>query len=321
MKVTFHYPRVLPALKYGGTERILVWTMRELVRQGHEVTFIGPAGSDLSRDGVRFVKDATGEWWTRLPKGVDVVHLTYPPPRDLGVPTLATIHGNGRTGEVFPPNVVFLSRKHAENHGAECFVYNGVDFSEYPFHPRPGTGWERFLFLAKASWKVKNLRDCVRAARASRKRLDIAGGRAWIWSRYVKSHGQVDQVGKNRLLQNAHALLNPVRWHEPFGISMVEAFATGLPVIGSRYGSLPELVDDENGILCDRFADFSRALLEPPKAFDPECIRARAEARFSSAVMVESYLKLYAKVIAGEPLNSRAPSWRLNQPAEQLLDF
>ena len=47
-----------------------------------------------------------------------------------------------------------------------------------------------------------------------------------------------------RLLGGAHALVMPLRWHEPFGLVAVESLATGTPVIGWRMGALPEIIED-----------------------------------------------------------------------------
>lgn len=46
------------------------------------------------------------------------------------------------------------------------------------------------------------------------------------------------------LMQNASVLIVPSEWYEPFGMVIAEAFATGLAVIGSRLGGIPELVKE-----------------------------------------------------------------------------
>ncbi len=52
------------------------------------------------------------------------------------------------------------------------------------------------------------------------------------------------------LMQDAAVLVMPSVWYEPFGLSVIEAFATGTPVIASRTGSLPDLVcENETGFL------------------------------------------------------------------------
>ena len=60
-------------------------------------------------------------------------------------------------------------------------------------------------------------------------------------ARYV---GEVGGDQKERLLGDASVLLNPIRWHEPFGMVMIESLAVGTPVVAPPTGSVPELVDD-----------------------------------------------------------------------------
>src|SRR5262249_61817883 len=51
-----------------------------------------------------------------------------------------------------------------------------------------------------------------------------------------------DRVTTNRLLTEARCLIMPIRWHEPFGMVMIEAMASGTPVVALRRGSVPEIV-------------------------------------------------------------------------------
>ena len=57
--------------------------------------------------------------------------------------------------------------------------------------------------------------------------------------RYV---GEVDHDQKCALLSQAHALLVPIEWEEPFGLVMIEALASGTPVVAMRRGSVPEIL-------------------------------------------------------------------------------
>ena len=50
---------------------------------------------------------------------------------------------------------------------------------------------------------------------------------------------------KVKLYQEAKAFLFPVSWEEPFGLTMVEAMATGTPVIGFNRGAVSEIIEDE----------------------------------------------------------------------------
>ena len=55
--------------------------------------------------------------------------------------------------------------------------------------------------------------------------------------------GEIDDAAKQRALGDALALLFPIDWPEPFGLSMIEAMACGTPVIAFRRGSVPEVLE------------------------------------------------------------------------------
>jgi glycosyltransferase involved in cell wall biosynthesis len=295
--------------------------MKELVQLGHEVTLIGHAESKVDQIGVDLIARTEDDWREQIPDGVDLIHLFYTPSFELPCPSLVTIEGNGQPGESFQENTVFVSRKHAEIHGATHFVYNGLDLSEYTFIERPDkTNFESLLFLAKASWKVKNLDDCIKAAKATNKKLHVAGGRAYSFSRLVKSHGMVDQQMKHELFKQTDALLWPVRWHEPFGIAMIEAMAQGLPVIGSTYGSLPEVIAPEVGYTCKNYDEFEKAIADNHQ-FKREKIRSYVEEKFSAQVMAQNYLTYYQKVIDGDTLHKQRPQVVSDLGPEELLPF
>lgn len=322
MKIVFEHSGVLPVIKYGGTERIIYWLMQELVRLGHEVVLIGHKDSDVASIGATLIVRAEEDWRKHIPRDADILHLFNSPPAGTEHPLMVTIEGNGRPGEVFHPNTVFVSRKHAELHGSEAFVYNGLALEEYPMVRTREHKWENFLFLAKAKWSVKNLTHCKRACKKTKKHLHVAGGSCWWdFSPYTHYYGMVAQDGKLPLMKDMDALLWPVRWHEPFGIAIIEAFSQGMPVIASPYGSLTELARPETGILCSNYAEFEAAVDRRENSFMSEQIRSICEDEFSARVMAQSYLKLYEKVIKGEMLNPKAPATVSMNDPEALLPF
>ncbi len=323
MKIVFQHEHFLPVFGYGGIERILFWHMVELARMGHQVVLIGHPESKVKDYGIELIPSPSGDpesWLKLIPQDADLIHLFYNFKVPGIIPTINTIQGNGKIGELFIKNTAFVSRKHAENHGSDQFVYNALDLSEYPFEYKE-KGWKQFLFLAKASWRVKNLAHAVKACRKNNKHLHIAGGKWWGLSRYIHSHGMVGGEKKLNIIRSCDCLLFPVRWHEPFGIAIIEAMSQGLPVIGSPYGSLPELITPETGFIVKSYEELNEKVKNPGRTFDPRVIRKYIEDNFSIKRHAESYLALYERVIRGEELNSKEPTYQLKQRAEELLPF
>ena len=322
MKIVFHHPHPLPVIAYGGIERIIFWHMLELVRTGHQVVLIGHPDSKVLEHGIELIphKNMDEGFEKLIPPQTDIVHLFYNHKCNSDIPTINTIQGNGKIGENFIANSVFVSKRHALNHGAEAFIYNGLNLNEYPFIPTQKV-WEDFLFLSKASWRVKNLKHTVSACRAANKHLEVIGGRWFGLSRYIHSHGIIGGENKMNIMQKCDALIFPVRWHEPFGIAIIEAMAYGLPVIGSPYGSLPEIITDNVGIIVQNKKELINVLKNPPRNFNSSHIRKYIEDNFSIAKHTAEYLALYKIIIGGKTLNPKIPSYQLSDRAENLLPF
>lgn len=320
MHIALYHNAIIPPGKYGGTERIVFWLAQALLKLGHEVTLVAKAGShvpgahlieidsrhhELAHD----MPEGMPEWEKRLPNSVDIIHLQATPHHPPKKPYLVTIHGNGQPGERFLPNTVFLSKKHAENHGASVFVHNGINPDEYPCDSKRE---DYLVFLAKASWKVKNLAGAIEIARAANHPLFVMGSREWPLRLQrklpafggIRYLGMVDDEEKKKYLRKAKALLFPVRWHEPFGIAMTEALASGCPVFGTAYGSLPEIITPEVGFLSQDAHQILEALIEGLKTnrFNPETCRARVLRGLTHLDMAGSYLKLYEKVLSSQTL-------------------
>lgn len=105
-------------------------------------------------------------------------------------------------------------------------------------------------------------------------------------------------TAKRDLYSKAKALLYTVQFHEPFGLSQVEALSCGTPVIATNYGSCPEVINHVTGSVCDNNLNAFANVLK--KEFSPTLCRKRAAQMFDRRVMAQNYLKQYKMVLEGK---------------------
>jgi glycosyltransferase involved in cell wall biosynthesis len=112
--------------------------------------------------------------------------------------------------------------------------------------------------------------------------------------------GEVGHADKVELLMDARALIFPIDWEEPFGLVVIEAMACGTPVIATRRGAVPEIIDHgRTGVIVDRYRDMEDpAALELADSLDPGELRREVEERFSPENMVANYVAAYEATIA-----------------------
>ena len=161
-------------------------------------------------------------------------------------------------------------------------VPNALDLSVYPYRPERG---DYLLFLGRMS-PDKGAHRAVTIALESGLPLKIAGKCAEpaeqeYFDEHVRPHlggdreyvGEVSHGEKVELLQHARATLFPIEWEEPFGLVMIESMACGTPVIATRWGAVPEVIEDgRTGIIVDDWRQTAGAL-EEADALDPAVMR------------------------------------------------
>jgi hypothetical protein len=109
--------------------------------------------------------------------------------------------------------------------------------------------------------------------------------------------GESDSEGRLELLGGAEALINPIRWPEPFGLVMAESLACGTPVVAMRHGAAPEIVDDGlTGFLCADLDEMVEAVYKVG-TLDRRVCRAAAEERFSVQRMAADHDALYRRLL------------------------
>jgi glycosyltransferase involved in cell wall biosynthesis len=212
-------------------------------------------------------------------------------------------HSRGRA--VFVP----CGKKMAEPHlgrGVWRPIHNCTDVSRYPFSPQAEE--PAYLGFLGRITPYKGLDEAMHVARAAGLPLVIGGnfGTApgdreyfdreiapQIDGRAVRYLGEVNDAAKAKLLGGARALLNPIRWDEPFGIVMVEALACGTPVIATARGEVPFIIEHgKTGYLCSSREEMLRAVAEVAR-LDRRACRAAAEAHFQPAAMVDKCVEVY----------------------------
>lgn len=299
----------IPALRYGGTERV-IWDLgKTLVAAGHRVSYLVPAPSSCTFAPVLPLRTDLS-WNAQIPDDVDLVHFQFHPKQPIDKPHLMTEHGNARKRKPLPLNTVFVSRNHAQRYGSAHCVLNGLDWSAYGAvnfeQPR-----QRFHFLGKGSWSVKNLRGAIQVAQRAKVELDVLGadrfqfrrGLRLTFSRRIHFHGMVGGEVKNRLLNASRGMIFPVRWHEPFGLAIIESLYFGCPVFATPYGAIPEIVGSEFGYLATSASELVGALASIDR-FDPRACHQHARTHFSAQRMAQDYMRYYERILDGETLHT-----------------
>jgi len=329
----------LPPRGYGGTEAVVAALVDQLADRGHEVTVIGagphrtkaarhiaaydePPSHLLGKSAVPEVVLAAEAARALDELDLDVVHdHTLAGPllaRGRTTPTVTTMHGpvTGENGDYYARlgrsvDIVAISdaqRRLNPDLNWVGTVHNAIDVSSFPFQEKK----ERDVLWIGRFSPDKGAHLAIDAARAAGRRILLAGKlneppereyfenevapRLGSDAEYV---GEADAVAKRELFANASCLVFPIQWEEPFGMVMVEAMACGTPVVATRRGSVPEVVDDgRTGIIVDGLADLPGAIGRADD-LDPAACRAHVEARFDLPVMAAGYERIYRVLAEG----------------------
>ena len=326
----------IPPPRYGGIEWVVALLADGLVDAGHDVTLFATGDARTRAKVVASFPEARpleiGRTWTELRHVVEgiasagefevVNDHTGPLGAVLGgltsTPFLHTVHGT-LTGEVGPiysriatvaPSVGLVSislnqRKPCPDLRWAANIPNALDLAAYPVHPHRG---DYLLFLGRLS-PDKGCHRAIEVAEEAGVPLKIAGKMHDAAEKYyfetevrprlnerVEYLGEVSHGEKVDLLQNARATLFPIQWEEPFGLVMIESMACGTPVIATRRGAVPEVVDHgRSGIIVDDVDEMATALAAVDDLDPLEC-RRYVEESFSPERMVRDYEAAYRAV-------------------------
>ncbi|HJZ55347.1 MAG TPA: glycosyltransferase family 4 protein [Gemmataceae bacterium] len=264
----------------------------------------------------------------------DVVHfhldyVHFPVVGQLPCPTVTTLHGrlhppdHQALFEAYPdvPLVSISDDQRRPLPGASwrATVYHGLPRDLHTFREAPGT---YLAFLGRVS-PEKGLDTAVEIARRAGMPLKVAAKiypeevhyyeeviePLFAVSPWVEFVGEVGGQRKDEFLGNAHAVLFPINWAEPFGLVMIEAMACGTPVVAFRRGSVPEVMTDGvTGFVVDDVPGAVAAVGRAARLSRRACRRSFVE-RFDAARMARDYLAVYRK-LAADGLDRTGPTMR-----------
>jgi glycosyltransferase involved in cell wall biosynthesis len=321
-----------------GSIEQLVWQLaEELIRRGHEVTLFatGDSQSSAALHAVysRGYEDDDSLWdylfhesmnmAAAMERACDfdvihshVYHHALPFVRLVPTPIIHNYH-------VLPdPDIVSAFARYPEAHivaiseyQRQIFkdnpnvtvVHHGIDTKAFPFHPAAG---DYLLFLGRIV-PGKGTVEAIHLANKVGMRLIIAGPRddqdegyfetevaPLIDNRLIEFIGGVSLKDRLPLLAKAAALVYPITAPEPFGLVMIEALVCGTPVLATRRGAVPELVQNGvNGFFTDDWQSLADRFPETLK-LDRSRIRKEAMARFDNRRMVDEYETVYQRLAA-----------------------
>jgi L-malate glycosyltransferase len=207
-------------------------------------------------------------------------------------------------------------------------IYNGVDLTRFtpPAERSRAVGDVHILAAAYLirDKGVDHLLPALTRAGLRRARLTVVGDgpeleRLREQSRALGIAERMSFLGLRSdlhlLMRDADIFVHPVLWQEAFGLTVVEAMASGCPVVASRVGAVPELVADrETGILVPPGDRDALAAAVEQLAIDPALRarlgaagRRRAEERFDLARCVAEHLEWCVKSARRRTEASPAP--------------
>lgn len=320
-----------PPRAYGPWEQVAANHTEGLLAAGHEVTLFATADSEtsavLAATAPRgYAEDPSldakvveclhishcmerAEEFDLIHNHFDFLPLTYS--RLINRPLVTTIHGFSSERIVpvyqqYDGHVHYVSISNADRHASLTYaatVYNGIRTADFTYRAEP----EDYLLYFGRIHPHKGAHDAIEIARRSGHRLILAGliqDEAYFSQRIqpflndtdCRYVGNVGPADRDRWLGGARALLHPIYFEEPFGLSVAEAMLCGTPVIAYRRGSMPELIrPGETGYLAHDIDAAVAAVGQLSRIERANC-RQWAAANFSVEAMVKGYEAVYARL-------------------------
>ncbi len=321
-----------PPRHYGPWESVVSLLTEGLVSRGHDVTLFATGDSQTSgklhavcAQGYEEDRSIVPKVWECLhiselfedAEDFDIIHNNFDflPLTYTGLtttPVVTTIHGFSSPGilpvyKKYNSKVFYVSISDADRSPELDYtktIHHGIDIKQFDFQPDPD---DYLLFFGRIHHD-KGAREALEIARACNKKLILAGiiqDKAY-YHQYVEPHldnynavyvGTAGPVQRNQLLGKACALLHPINFNEPFGLSVIESMACGTPVIAFNKGSMAELIEHgKNGFLVSGCEEAVEHIVRIKDINRSDC-RRTVEDRFTADTMVEKYIDVYTQVL------------------------
>ncbi len=320
-----------PPRQYGPWELVASTIAEGLVAKGLDVSLFA-TGDSLTSGKLESIcpkpyeedKNIDPKVWESLHIGnlmekagsFDIIHnhydflpLTYS--RLIDTPMITTIHGFS-SEQIIPvykkynPTSTYISISDADRHPELNYyrtIYHGIDSNKFEFNSEK----EEYLLFFGRIHPHKGTREAIDIAKRSGYPLKIAGliqdqgyyereVAPLIDGQKVMYLGNVGPREGNALLGKAKALLHPISFDEPFGLSVAEAMMCGTPVIAFNRGSMPELVEHgKTGYLVNGVLEAVEAVKRLHE-IDAFYCRAHAMDQFGIDTMIAEYIEVYKEI-------------------------
>lgn len=321
-----------PPRKYGPWEQVASTLAEGLIERGIEVTLFA-TGDSITKGKLESVckhpyaenPQVDPKVWECLhishvmeqSDRFDIIHnhfdflpLTYS--RLIKTPMITTIHGFSSPRIVpvykkYNDSTSYISISNADRHPDLSYlrtIYHGIDPREFTFRKEK----ESYLLYFGRIHPEKGAHIAIAIARQSGYKLKIAGLiqdqnyfdneiLPHIDGDKVVYEGNADPEIRNELLGNALALLHPIFFDEPFGLSVAEAMMCGTPVIAFDRGSMPELIaDGVTGYLVNNLPEAVAAVAKL-RDIDASTCRRHAIQHFGITRMIDEYYNAYTTLL------------------------
>ena len=321
-----------PPRKYGPWEQVSSNIAEGLHERGIDVTLFATGDSMTKGKLASVCKQAYAEHPELDPKVEECLHISHlmeqahqfdiihnnfdflplSYSRLIKTPMVTTIHGFS-SPKILPvykkynSTCYYVSISNSDRSSELDYiatVYNGVNTKEFTFN----SSSEDYLLFFGRIHPEKGVYESIQIAKKSKRKLIISGliqdqeyfdlkVKPFINDNDIVYVGNSGPEERNKLLGGAFALLHPISFEEPFGLSVVEAMFCGTPVIAFNKGSMPEIIfNEKTGFLVDTI-DEAVEMIGNIKSINRKYCREWATSKFSRHKMIEAYLEVYDKIL------------------------